>query len=58
MKAKSSTSRKGTKIKDLGGSICTTFQDRDLKAVNPKTNQFEPTAAEPVRQHFKMAGGT
>ena len=33
------------------------FVDRDLRAVNPLKEQFEPTPAEPVRQHFKMAGG-
>lgn len=33
------------------------FVSRDLCAVNPKKEQFEPTTAEPVRQHFKMAGG-
>jgi len=38
---------------DEGGK----FVSRDLRAVNPKREQFEPTPAEPVRQHFKMAGG-
>jgi hypothetical protein len=33
------------------------FVDRNLLVVDPKKQQFEPTAAEPVRQHFKMAGG-
>ena len=33
------------------------FVARDLMKVNPRKEQFEPTAAEPVRQHFKMAGG-
>ena len=33
------------------------FQDRDLTKVNPLNEQFEPTDAMPVRQHFKMAGG-
>lgn len=32
------------------------FVDRNLAAVNPLTEQFEPTDAEPVRQHAKMAG--
>lgn len=30
---------------------------RNLAAMNPKTAQFEPTPAEPVRAHYKMAGG-
>ena len=33
------------------------FVDRDLRAVNPKSEQFEPTTAEPVRAKYKMAGG-
>ena len=33
------------------------FVDRNLMAVNPKTMQFEPTPAEPVRAKYKMAGG-
>ena len=33
------------------------FVDRDLTKVNPLKQQFEPTAAEPVRQHNRMAGG-
>ena len=33
------------------------FVDRDLTKVNPLREQFEPTDAEPVRQHNKMAGG-
>ena len=33
------------------------YVSRDLRAVNPKTTQFEPTPAEPVRQRYKMAGG-
>lgn len=34
-----------------------TFMDRNLMATNPMKEQFEPTPAEPVRQHAKMAGG-
>ena len=37
---------------DEGGK----FVDRDLVAVDPKKQQFEPTPAEPVRQRAKMAG--
>lgn len=33
------------------------FVSRDLRSVNPRKQQFEPTPAEPVRQKFKMAGG-
>ena len=33
------------------------FVDRDLRSVNPKTMQFEPTPPEPVRAKYKMAGG-
>jgi len=29
----------------------------DAAATNPKKQQFEPTPAQPVRQHYKMAGG-
>lgn len=31
--------------------------DRDLCGTNPLREQFEPTPALPVRQHYKMAGG-
>lgn len=41
---------KGT---DEGGR----FVDRKLMGVDPKKEQFAPTDAVPVRQHFKMAGG-
>jgi len=33
------------------------FKDLALMKVNPKKEQFEPTAAEPMRQRYKMAGG-
>lgn len=33
------------------------FVDRDLTNVSPNSQQFEPTEAEPVRQHYRMAGG-
>ena len=32
------------------------FKDRNLMAINPLQQQFEPTDAEPVRQHARMAG--
>lgn len=33
------------------------YKDRDLCSTNPLKEQFEPTSAMPVRQHYKMAGG-
>ena len=33
------------------------FRDRNLAAINPLREQFEPTDAVPVRQRNKMAGG-
>lgn len=33
------------------------FKGRDLMNVNPLSEQFEPTDAQPVRQHVRMAGG-
>ena len=33
------------------------FVSRPLMSISPVKQQFEPTDAEPVRQHFKMAGG-
>lgn len=33
------------------------FNDRNLMGVSPLKEQFEPTDAQPVRQHYKMAGG-
>ena len=35
----------------------TKYQDRNLAAVNPLKEQFEPTDASPVPQHTRMAGG-
>lgn len=32
------------------------FVSRDLRAISPKKQQFEPTTAEPVRQRAKMGG--
>ena len=32
------------------------FKDRDLCKVNPLSEQFEPTEAEPIRQRARMAG--
>ena len=33
------------------------YVDRDLAAINPLKQQFEPTDAEPVPQLYKMGGG-
>lgn len=33
------------------------YKDRDLCGTNPLKEQFEPTEASPVPQHYKMAGG-
>lgn len=35
-----------------------TFTDRNLTNVNPLKEQFEPTEAQPIRQHARMAGGS
>jgi hypothetical protein len=43
-----------SKAKSGSGSV----KDRNLAAVNPLKQQFEPTPASPVRQHYKMAGGS
>ena len=55
MKAQQKQSPKAPKMpkgNDEGGR----FVDRDLAAVNPAKEQFEPTDAEPVNQHKRMAG--
>lgn len=49
---KSKTQPSSSKTVKAGG-----YKDRDLCKVNPLKEQFEPSGAEPVRQHFKMAGG-
>lgn len=40
-----------------GGKLHTAAVDHQLMGVNPLKRQFEPTPEEPVRQHYKMAGG-
>lgn len=40
-----------------GGYTPESFVDRNLLPVNPLKQQFEPTEASQVRQHYKMAGG-
>lgn len=56
MKAQSKSSQpkqvKGPKVNDERGR----FVDRNLLAVDPKKEQFEPTPSEPVNQHKRMAG--
>lgn len=32
------------------------FKDHNLMGVNPLNQQFEPTDAQPIRQHARMAG--
>ncbi len=56
MKAQQSKSAKAPAMKkgnDEGGK----FVSRDLKSINPKTEQFAPTPAEPVRARYRMGGG-
>ena len=61
--AKSQSYPKGPKVPKGGAEggyhkgVPGKYVARALMGVNPKTTQFEPTAAEPVRQHYKMAGG-
>ncbi len=38
------------------GEALERYRDRNLVPVNPMKEQFEPTEAEPVRQHARMAG--
>ena len=33
-----------------------TFRDRKPEQVQPQSEQFAPTPAEPIRQHQRMAG--
>jgi len=47
--AKAPKMRKGN---DEGGK----FVDRPLAKISPLKEQFEPTPAEPVNQHKRMAG--
>ena len=32
------------------------FSDHNIAAINPLSNQFEPTESAPVNQHKRMAG--
>ena len=51
MKAKSKSSHSNKSAKGER------FVERNLVPVNPLREQFEPTPANPVRAHFRMAGG-
>jgi hypothetical protein len=56
--SKSSPKGKATPPKPAkGGKTSEKFVDRNLAALNPLKADFAPTDAEPVRQHFTMAGG-
>lgn len=55
MKSKSPAVKKAPRTH--GGTEGKVFRPANLMATNPRTTQFEPTLADPVRQHFRMAGG-
>jgi hypothetical protein len=55
MKSKSKPIGKPKQVS--GGATPQKFVDRDLVAVNPLKEQFEPTESSPVPQRYKMAGG-
>ena len=57
MKAKSSPAKARVPAMPKGNDEGGRLADRNLLGTNPKTQQFEPTPTEPVRQRFKMAGG-
>ena len=56
MKAKSSGSPSPQKSPSTPAAP-TTYHDRALAGMSPLKEQFEPTEAMPVPQHYKMAGG-
>lgn len=47
---------KGSKDSGKAKIEAGSFKDRDLAATNPIKEQFEPTDADPVNQHKRMAG--
>lgn len=65
MKSKMQKSSKPRQVKTNPGGreggyshgVPTKFVERDLCGTDPLKQQFEPTDAEPARQHYKMAGG-
>lgn len=54
---KNVASNKGGKEGGYKQGVPTKVVSRNLLGTNPKTTQFEPTPAEPVRQRYKMGGG-
>jgi hypothetical protein len=42
--------------KDVGAAQGARFVDRNLLAVDPMKEQFEPTDGEPIHGHKRMAG--
>lgn len=54
--AKYRTQRSYRSGKALSAKVPTSFKDHNLAAMNPLSNQFEPTESNPIRQHAQMAG--
>lgn len=48
---------KSHKTERYSRGVPQSFVDRNLMAVNPLKEQFEPTVQEAVRQRFRMGGG-
>lgn len=40
----------------MAAKVPTKFKDHKLAGISPNKQQFEPTEANPVRQHAQMAG--
>jgi len=55
-KLKSSQPKTSRGYRPPKGEALEKYRDRNLMPVNPMKEQFEPTEAEPVRQHARMAG--
>lgn len=51
-----SKAQKSTQGSKAGNGLNRKYVERDLKTVNPLKEQFEPTKADPIKQHHKMAG--
>jgi len=58
-KQKPVPSNKGGAEGSYKNGVPTKFVSRDLRGIRgvAAQNQFAPTPAEPVRMHYKMAGG-
>lgn len=54
---KSVQSNKGGREGGYKNGVPTKLTERNLTSVSPKTEQFAPTPAEPVRARYRMAGG-